>query len=58
VVQTLRMLGAIIILVVLFVVLPLTFFAIGTVLSILLGHFLRTEGEHMNEGSELIELNV
>jgi Na+/proline symporter len=56
--QTLEMLGAIIILVVLFVVLPLSFFGIGTFLSVLLGHFLRTEGEHMNEGSELIELNV
>ena len=52
------MLGAILILVALFVVLPLTFFAIGTFLSVLLGHFLRTEGEQVNEGSELIELNV
>lgn len=52
------MLGAILILVALFVVLPLSFFAIGTFISVLLGHFLRTEGEHMNEGSELIDLNV
>lgn len=52
------MLGAVLILVALLVVLPVTFFAIGTILSILLGHFLRTEGEHVNAGSELIDLNV
>jgi hypothetical protein len=52
------MLGAIIILVVLFVVLPILFFGIGTFLSVVLGHFLRVEGEKTNEGSELIELNV
>lgn len=52
------MFGAIVILVVLFVVLPLVFFATGTAISVLLGHFLRTEGEVRNEGSELIELNV
>lgn len=52
------MLGAIIILVVLFVVLPIVFFGIGTFLSVVLGHFLRTNGEKANEGSELIELNV
>jgi hypothetical protein len=58
VVQTLGMLGALIILVVLFVVLPLVFFGIGTVISVIIGHFLRTEAEHVNEGSELIDLNV
>lgn len=43
---------------VLFVILPLVFFGIGTFISIVLGHFLRVEGERANEGSELIELNV
>ncbi len=46
------------ILVVLFVVLPLVFFGIGTFIAVVLGHFLRVEGERSNEGSELIELNV
>lgn len=56
--QTLGMLGPIIILVVLFVGLPVSFFVIGTAISVLLGHFLCREGEIRNEGSELIELNV
>lgn len=53
-----RMLGPLLIIVGLLVVLPISFFVIGTILSILLGHSLRTEGEYMNEGSELIELNT
>ncbi len=52
------MLGPILIVVALLVVLPLSFFLIGTILSVLLGHTLRKEGEYMNEGSELIELNT
>ncbi len=52
------MLGPIIIIAVLLVVLPLSFFLIGTILSVVLGHSLRKEGEYMNEGSELIELNT
>lgn len=56
--QTLGMLGALIIVVVLFVVLPLVFFGIGTAIAVTLGHFLRVDGERSNEGSELIELNV
>ena len=52
------MLGPILIVVALLVVLPISFFAIGTVLSVLLGHTLRKEAEYMNEGSELIELNT
>jgi hypothetical protein len=51
------MLGPILIIVTLVVVLPLSFFLIGTLLSLLLGHTLTKEGEYMNEGSELIELN-
>jgi uncharacterized metal-binding protein len=56
--QTVRMPGPILIVVALLVVLPISFFVIGTVLSVLLGHTLRKEGEYMNEGSELIELNT
>lgn len=52
------MIGPIVIIVVLLVVLPLSFFLIGTILSVVLGHTLRKEGEYMNEGSELIELNT
>lgn len=56
--QTVGMPGPILIVVALLVVLPISFFVIGTVLSVLLGHTLRKEGEYMNEGSELIELNT
>jgi hypothetical protein len=56
--QTVAMPGPLIIVVALLVVLPISFFVIGTVLSVLLGHTLRKEGEYMNEGSELIELNT
>jgi len=52
------MLGPLLIILALLVALPLSFFAIGAVLSVLLGHTLRKEGEYMNEGSELIELNT
>lgn len=50
--------GPIIIVLVLLVGLPISFFVIGAVLSVLLGHTLRMEGEYMNEGSELIDLNT
>lgn len=56
--QTVTMLGPLLIIIGLLVVLPISFFVIGTVLSVLLGHSLRMEGEYMNEGSELIELNA
>ena len=52
------MLGPILIVLTLLAVLPLSFFLIGTILSVVLGHTLRKEGEYMNEGSELIELNT
>lgn len=55
--QTLRMLGPILIILTLVVALPISFFVIGIVLSVILGHSLTKEGEYMNEGSELIELN-
>ena len=55
--QTLYMLGPILIILALLIALPLSFFVIGTLISVLLGHSLTKEGEYMNEGSELIELN-
>jgi hypothetical protein len=56
--QTLCVLGALIILVALVVVLPVSFIVTGGVLSVLLGHSLRKEGEYRHEGSELIDLNI
>ena len=56
--QTQSVLGALIILVTLFVVLPVGFIITGGVLSAVLGHSLRKEGEYRHEGSELIETNV
>ena len=55
--QTLWMLGPILIILALLIALPLSFFLIGTLISVLLGQSLTKEGEYMNEGSELIELN-
>lgn len=52
------MLGPILMILVLLVVLPLLFFLIGTILSVILGQSLTKEGEYRNEGSELIELNT
>lgn len=50
--------GPIIITLVLVVAFPIAFFLIGTVIAVILGHFLTREGEASNPGSELIELNV
>ena len=52
------MLGAVIIVVALLVVLPVSFILTGGVLSVLLGHSLRKEAEYRHEGSELLDLNV
>ncbi|MFM7064211.1 MAG: hypothetical protein ACKO04_12065 [Actinomycetes bacterium] len=52
------MLGALIILVALLVVLPVSFIITGGVLSVILGHSLRKEAEYRHEGSELLETNV
>jgi hypothetical protein len=51
------MFGPVLMIVALVIALPISFFVIGIVLSVLLGHSLTKEGEYMNEGSELIELN-
>ncbi len=55
--QTQGMLGPILIILALLVGLPVSFFATGAAISVLLGHKLTKEGEYLNEGSELIELN-
>lgn len=52
------MLGALIILVVLLVVLPVVFIITGAIISVILGHSLRMEGEYRNEDSEYLPLNV
>lgn len=52
------MLGPVIITLVLIVAFPVAFFLIGTIIAVILGHFLTKEGEASNPGSELIELNV
>lgn len=52
------MIGPILIILVLLAALPITFFVMGTVIAVILGHFLTKDGEARNEGSELIDLNV
>jgi hypothetical protein len=56
--QTSRMLGPIIIVIALVIVIPVGVIISGGVISVILGHALRKEGEYRNEGSELIDLNV
>jgi len=51
------MLGPLIIVVVLVVALPVLFIVTGALVSVILGQSLTKEGEYLNEGSELIELN-
>ncbi len=51
------MFGPLLIVLTLVLALPISFFVIGALLSLLLGHSLTKEGEYMNEGSELIDLN-
>jgi hypothetical protein len=52
------MIGPLLIVVALVVVLPVGFIILGGVLSVILGQSLSKEGEYLNEGSELIDLNV
>ena len=56
--QTDRMIGPLLIIVGLVVVLPVAFIITGGVLAVILGQSLSKEGEYLNEGSELIDLNV
>jgi hypothetical protein len=52
------MVGAVIIVIVLVVALPVAVLMSGAVASGLLGYFLRTDVEASHEGSELIDINV
>ena len=52
------MIGPLLIIVVLVVALPIAFIITGGVISVILGQSLAEEGEYLNEGSELIDLNV
>lgn len=56
--QTGPMIGPILIVIVLVVALPIAFIITGGVLAVILGQSLAKEGEYLNEGSELIDLNV
>jgi hypothetical protein len=56
--QTERMIGPLLIIVGLVVVLPVAFIITGGILAVILGQSLSKEGEYLNEGSELIDLNV
>ena len=51
------MIGPLLIVVTLLLVLPVAFIITGGVLSVVLGQSLSKEGEYLNEGSELIDLN-
>lgn len=51
------MIGAVIIVVVLLVVLPVSFLVGGGVFAAILGSSLKADAEHRHEGSELIDLN-
>ena len=52
------MLGALIIVVVLVVAIPVGVFVSGAIAAGLLGHFLKDTVERDHEGSELVDLNV
>lgn len=51
------MLGAVIIVIVLLVVLPVGFLVGGAVIAGLLGSALKADGEARHQGSELVDLN-
>ncbi len=55
--QTDPMIGPLLIVVTLLLVLPVAFIITGGILSVVLGQSLSKEGEYLNEGSELIDLN-
>ena len=54
--QTVQM-GPLLIVITLLVVIPVAVIITGGVISVLLGHSLRKEGEYRNEGSEFTGLN-
>ena len=51
------MIGAIALVVVLVVVIPVTVMMSGSIVAAILGTVLKDDGEARNEGSELLELN-
>ena len=51
------MVGAVIIVIVLVVILPILFIVSGLLVAIILGAALKQNGEATHEGSELIDLN-
>ena len=52
------MLGPLLIILALVIFIPVGVIITGGVISVILGHSLRMEGEYRNEDSELLELNV
>jgi hypothetical protein len=56
--QTEPMIPALIMAVALLVALPVAFIITGGVIAVILGQTLRKDVEYLNEGSELVELNV
>lgn len=55
--QTVHM-GPLLIVITLVFAIPIAVIISGGVLSVVLGHSLRMEGEYRNEDSELLDLNV
>ncbi len=51
------MIGAIVVIIALVVVIPVSVIMSGGVLAGVIAHFLRTEGEHGHEGSEILDLH-
>ena len=56
--QTEPLIPALILAFALLVVLPVMFIITGGVIAVVLGQSLAKEGEYLNEGSELLDLNV
>lgn len=56
--QNEQMIGPILIVITLVFALPIAFIITGGVLAAILGQSLAKEGEYLNEGSELLDLNV
>ncbi len=56
--QTEPMIPALIMAVALLVALPVAFIITGGVIAVILGQTLSKDVEYLNEGSELVELNV
>jgi hypothetical protein len=55
--QTVHM-GPLLIVIALVIAIPVAVIITGGVVSVILGHSLRMEGEYRNEDSELLDLNV